>query len=180
MANDDVHTKLEKDKPPRVHIKYEVDTDGAIEQRELPLMVGVIGDFSGMPETKLPALKHRKFVEIDGDNFDKVMERTAPRLAFKAPNTLEKDGTDWQVTLNFSSMDDFEPANVARQIGPLRELLEARQRLSDLRNKMYSSEELESALFEILNNTEQLKVLQQEAKTNRPEPTQPDTKTTEE
>ncbi len=157
MPNDDVHKKLEKDKPPRVHIKYEVDDNGAIEQKELPFVVGVMGDFSGMPETKLPKLKDRKFVEIDGDNFDTVLERTAPRLVMKVPNTLEKDGTDWNVTLKFTSMEDFEPANIAKQVGPLRELLEARQRLSDLRNKMYSSEQLETKLAEILNDTEQLR-----------------------
>lgn len=159
MANDNVQKKIGKDRPPRVQIEYEVTTGDSIEKKELPFVLGVMGDFSGQPAEPLPGLKDRKFINIDGDNFDKVMKGMKPRVMFQVDNTLAKDGTTFGVQLNFNGMADFEPAQVANQIEPLRKLLEAREKLSDLRNKMYSSDKLIQLLDDVLQNTDKLKAL---------------------
>jgi type VI secretion system protein ImpB len=154
-----IHDKLKRVRKPRVHITYEVETEGAVVQRELPFVVGVVGDFSGNPTEKLKPLKDRKFVQIDRDNFDDVMKRMTPGLNLRVENTLKGDGSEMPVSLQFESMADFEPVNVARQVEPLRKLLETRDKLRDLLSKVDRSDKLESVLEQILTNTEQLKQL---------------------
>ena len=157
-----VHDKLKRVRKPRVHITYEVETEGAVEVKELPFVVGVMGDFSGHPTEKLKSLKDRKFVTIDRDNINDVMQQMKPGLNLRVENTLQNDGSEMPVQLKFESMDDFEPANVAKQIKPLRELLEARDRLRDLLTKVDLSEDLETVLGQVLGNTEQLAKLAKE------------------
>lgn len=154
-----IHDKLKRVRKPRVHITYEVETEGAAVQRELPFVVGVVGDFSGNPTEKLKPLKDRKFVQIDRDNFDEVLSRMTPGLNMRVENTLKGDGSEMPVNLKFESMADFEPVNVARQVEPLRQLLETRDKLRDLLSKVDRSDKLESVLEQILTNTEQLKQL---------------------
>ena len=154
-----IHDKLKRVRKPRVHITYEVETEGATVEKELPFVVGVLGDFSGNPTKKPKNLKDRKFIQIDRDNFDDVMARMTPGLDLKAENTLKGDGSEMAVHLEFNSMDDFEPANVVKQVEPLRKLLETRDKLRDLLTKVDRSEDLENVLEQVLENTDQLKQL---------------------
>lgn len=157
-----IHEKLKRVRPPRVHITYEVETEGAVVQKELPFVVGVIGDFSGNPTAPLEPLKNRKFVQIDRDNFNEVMERMKPGLNLRVENTLKGDGSEMAVQLKFSSIEDFEPANVVKQVEPLRKLLETRNKLRDLATKVDRSDKLEGLLEQILANDEQIKKLASE------------------
>src|SRR5215203_4727590 len=118
--------KLDRVRPPRVHITYDVEVGGAIELKELPFVVGVLGDFSGKPEQPLPRLRDRKFIEIDRDNFDQVLAGMKPRLAYRVDNRLEGDDTTTAVELRFNKMEDFEPDQVVQQVEPLRKMVEAR------------------------------------------------------
>src|SRR5215218_10144192 len=138
-----VHQKLERVRKPRVHIKYEVETEGAMVVKELPFVVGVMGDFSGDPTEPLKPLKDRKFVQIDRDNFNDVMKRFTPGLNMRVENTLKGDGSEMPVQLKFNSIEDFEPANVAKQVTPLKNLMETRDKLRDLLGKVDRSEDLE-------------------------------------
>ena len=119
--------KLDRVRPPRVHITYDVEVGGAIEMKELPFVVGVLGDFVGKPEEPLPALKQRKFVEIDVDNFNQVMAGMKPRLSYSVENKLQNDGSKLGVELKFNNIEDFEPDNVVQQVEPLRKFVEARE-----------------------------------------------------
>ena len=154
-----IHDKLKRVRPPRVHITYEVETEGAVVVKDLPFVVGVLGDFSGDPTEPLKPLKDRKFVQIDRDNIADVMARMTPGLNMRVENTLKGDGSELGVQLKFRSMDDFEPANVVKQVEPLRKLLETRDKLRDLLTKVDRSEDLESVLEQVLQNTDQLKKL---------------------
>ncbi len=154
-----VQKRLQKVRPPRVQLTYDVEKGDAIEQKEIPFVVGVLGDFSGQPERPLPRLKDRKFVNVDLDNFDEVMEGMAPRAQFRVPNKLGDEGGEFAVELKFNSIDDFRPEAVVEQVEPLRKLLEARSRLADLRNKVAGNEKLEDLLNDVLANTEQLRQL---------------------
>jgi type VI secretion system protein ImpB len=154
-----VHDKLERVRKPRVHIKYEVETEGAMIEKELPFVVGVLGDFSGNPTEPLRPFGERKFVQIDRDNFDEVMRRMTPGLTFGVENTLQNDGTEMMVNLKFEKMEDFEPAAVVEQVPALKSLLEARNQLRDLMAKADRSEELETLLENILQNKGELKAL---------------------
>ncbi|HQU91133.1 MAG TPA: type VI secretion system contractile sheath small subunit [Pyrinomonadaceae bacterium] len=145
-----VQQKISRIRPPRVHITYDVETGGAIEMKELPFVLGVLGDYSGKPEEALPGIKNRKFVEIDRDNFDQVLAGMKPRLAFTTENKLQDDGSKVGVELKFNSMEDFEPDNVVQQVEPLRKLVEARQKLSDLLSKMDGNDKLESILNDLI------------------------------
>ncbi|MCW5580149.1 MAG: type VI secretion system contractile sheath small subunit [Luteimonas sp.] len=156
---DSVQKKLQKVRPPRVQLTYDVEKGDAIEQKEIPFVVGVLGDFSGQPEQPLPRLRDRKFVNVDMDNFDEVLEGMAPRAVFRVPNRIGDDGGEFAVELQFKSIDDFRPESVVAQVEPLRKLLEARSRLADLRNKIAGNEKLEDLLTDVLANTEQLKQL---------------------
>ncbi len=149
-----IQHKLDRVRPPRVHITYDVEIGGAIENKELPFVLGVLGDFSGMPEEQLPRVRDRKFVDIDRDNFDQVLAAMKPRLAYRVENKLTNDGSKMGVELNFKSMDDFHPDNVVRQVEPLRKLVDARRKLSDLLSKMDGNDKLEEILNDIVSNTD--------------------------
>ncbi|PJK01109.1 type VI secretion system contractile sheath small subunit [Lysobacteraceae bacterium NML91-0213] len=153
---DSVQKRLQKVRPPRVQLTYDVEKGDAIEQKELPFVVGVLGDFSGNPEQPLPRLKDRKFVNVDLDNFDEVMEGVAPRATYRVQNRISDQGGEFGVELTFKSIDDFRPESVVQQVEPLRRLLESRSKLADLRNKLAGNEKLEDILTDVLNNTEQL------------------------
>jgi len=139
-----------------------VEVGGAIQVKELPFVMGVLADLSGKPLEALPRMKDRKFVDIDRDNFNKVMAAIKPRLAFQVDNTLQNDDTKLNVELRFSNMADLEPEQVVRQIEPLRKLLEARERLSDLVTKMDGNDTLEQLLQDVVSNTDALKKLSTE------------------
>ena len=157
--SESLQKKLERVRKPRVHIVYEVETEGAVVQKELPFVVGVLGDFSGNPTEPLKPLKDRKFVQIDRDNFNEIMARMTPGLNLKVENTMKGDGSEMAVQLKFSSMDDFDPTRVVQQIDPLRRLQETRDKLRDLLTKIDRSEDLEALLEKVLQNAEELKKL---------------------
>jgi type VI secretion system protein ImpB len=159
-----VQDKLDRVRKPRVHIKYEVETEGAAIEKELPFVAGVMGDFSGDPTTKLPELRDRKFVQIDRDNFNRIMERMAPGLNLRVNNTLTEEGGEMAVNLKFNSMDDFEPAKVIDQVPALKNLMDARNKLRDLLAKADRSEDLEQMLEKILGDEAALKKLSEEIK----------------
>lgn len=154
-----IHDKLARVRKPRVHITYEVETEGAQVQRELPFVVGVMGDFSGDPTTPLRSLADRKFIQIDMDNFNDVMARIGPGLNIKVDNTLAGDGSQMAVDLKFKSMEDFDPGRIVEQVPALKSLLETRNKLRDLASKADRSEELENLLEKILQNQNELEAL---------------------
>jgi type VI secretion system protein ImpB len=164
MARQSIQHKLDRVRPPRVHITYDVEIGDAIELKELPFVMGVLGDFTGQPEQPLPRLRDRKFVEVNPDNFDQVLEGMKPHLAFSVENKLAEDANapNLKVDLHFRSMDDFEPENVAKQVKPLRELLELRTKLSDLVGSLQGNDKLEELLLDAANNTEKRKALKAE------------------
>lgn len=164
MARESTQHKLDRVRSPRVQITYDVEVGGAIELKELPFVVGVLGDFTGQPIDPLPKLKERKFVEVNPDNFDSVLEGMKPHLSFSVENKLsdEPDAPNLKIDLAFKSMEDFEPENVARQIKPLKELLDLRTRLSDLRGSLQGNDKLEELLLEAVGNTEKLDKLKGE------------------
>ena len=163
---DSVHKKLERVRPPRVQLTYDVEVGDAIEQKEIPFVVGVLGDFTGQRSADQPMarLKDRKFVSVDMENFDDVMTGMAPKASFRVANRLATDGGEFAVNLRFDKIDDFRPESVVAQVEPLRKLLAARTKLSDLRNKLAGNEKLEDILAEVLTNTEKLAELGQEAR----------------
>lgn len=153
------HEKLDRVRKPRVHIKYEVETEGAQQEKELPFVVGVMGDFSGTPTKKLEPLKNRKFIQIDRDNFDDVLKRMTPGLNLRVENTMQGDGSEIGVELKFESLDDFEPSNVAKQVPALQKLLETRNQLRDLLAKVDLSSDLEEILEDAVSSTDKLTAL---------------------
>jgi len=155
--------KLDRVRRPRVQITYDVETNGAMQKTELPFVIGVMADLSGQPKEALRPLKDRKFTNIDRDNFNDVMEKSAPRVAMKVDNKLTGEGdSKLAVELNFKNMDDFEPVRVAEQIAPLKELLDMRQRLTQLMSKMEGNDKLEALLSDVLGNTEKAMALAKE------------------
>ncbi len=164
MARQSTQHKLDRVRAPRVQITYDVEVGGAIEMKELPFVMGVLGDFTGQPVEPLARVKDRKFVEVNPDNFDAVLESMKPHLAFAVENKLSEDpdAPKLKVDLNFKSMDDFSPENVARQVGPLRELLELRDRLTDLRGSMQGNDKLEEALRDAVSDKDKLAKLRAE------------------
>ena len=164
MARESVHGKLERVRPPRVHVTYDVEVGDAIEVKEIPFVMGVLADFSGKPEEPLPRLKERRFVEVTPDNFDSVLASMKPRVQFAVENKLSDDPNAGKlaVDLRFSSLDDFNPENVARQVKPLRELLDLRTKLSDLRGTLQGNDKLEELLQDVVQNTESLDKLKGE------------------
>jgi type VI secretion system protein ImpB len=164
MARQSTQHKIDRVRAPRVQITYDVEVGDAIEVKELPFVMGVLGDFTGQPIDPLPRLKDRKFVEVNPDNFDTVLESMKPHLAFSVENKLSEDpeAGNLKVDLNFKSLDDFSPNNVARQVKPLRELLELRDRLSDLRGSMQGNDKLEEVLREAVTDKDKLAKLRSE------------------
>lgn len=155
--------KVQRVRRPRVHPKIKVETEGAEVETELPFVIGVLGDYSGNePQHKKEPMDQRGFVEINRGNFDEVMSKMGPGLRISVPNTLKEDGKNLSVALKFNSIEDFEPARVVAQVEPLAKLLEARNRLRDLMNKVDRSQPLEGELEKILNNKDDLERLQAE------------------
>lgn len=150
-----VQQKIARIRPPRVHITYDVEVGGALELKELPFVVGVLGDFAGKPAEALGPIKNRKFVEIDRDNFNQVLGGMKPRLAYNVENKLQDDGSKIGVEMTFNSIDDFEPDRVVQQVEPLRKLVEARRKLSDLMSKMDGNAKLEEMLSDVIQNSGQ-------------------------
>lgn len=151
-----VHDKLARVRKPRVHITYQVETEGAEVERELPFVVGVMGDYAGDPTEPLKPIAERKFVQIDRDNFNDVMARIQPGLNIKVDNTLAGDGSQMAVGLKFRSLEDFEPAKVAEQVPALKALMETRSKLRDLMSKVDRSEDLEKMLEDVLQDKDKL------------------------
>lgn len=154
MAKESVFKKKERVRPPRVHITYEVETGDATKLKELPFVMGVMSDLSGNPKESLPRLKERKFVEIDRDNFDDVLASMKPRLAFRVDNKLQDDGSELSVELEFDKLADFSPEAVARQVGPLNDLLEIRGKLKDLLSRTEGNDRLEEMLNALIENAD--------------------------
>jgi type VI secretion system protein ImpB len=164
MARKSTQHKLDRVRPPRVQVTYDVEIGGAIELKELPFVMGVLGDFTGKPDTPMPKLKERKFVEVTPDNFDSVLEGMKPHLGFSVENKLSEDPDAGQlkVDLHFKNLEDFEPEQVARQVKPLKEMLDLRTKLADLRGSLQGNEKLEELLLEAVNNSEKLEKLKSE------------------
>ena len=164
MAKGSTQHKLDRVRPPRVQVTYDVEVGDAIELKELPFVMGVLGDFSGQPVDPLPRLKDRKFIEVNPDNFDSVLEGMKPHLAFSVENKLSEDpdAPNLKVDLHFRSMDDFEPDRVARQVKPLRELLDLRTRLSDLRGSLQGNDKLEEVLMTTVSDSDKMSKLKDE------------------
>ena len=158
-----VQKKLQRIRPPRVQLTYDVEVGDAREVKELPFVVGVLGDFSAASELEKTKLKDKKFINVDLDNIDEVMESLAPRANFQVENTLTEEGGKMSVDLTFNSMGDFKPEQVVQQVKPLRRLVEARERLTDLRNKISNNERLEDLLDEVLKSTDQIRKISVEA-----------------
>jgi len=162
MAKDSIQSKLDRVRKPRVQIKYEVEIGDAMELKELPFVLGVLGDYTGKPhpDKPLPPLKDRKLVEIDRDNFNSVLKGMAPRLAFSVDDKLSgEEGQKMNVELNFKDMDDFSPESVAKQVGPLKELLGTRENLKNLLGKMEGNDKLEGLLEQVMQDTDLRKKL---------------------
>lgn len=155
---DSIHDRLKRVRAPRVNISYEVETGGAIELKELPFVMGILGDFTGQPEEPLEKLKDRKFTEINPDNFDEVLANMKPHLAFRVDNKLSDDPEAGQlaVDLKFRELDDFDPDQVAQQIPAIRKLLELRQQLADVRGSLQGNDKLEEILQTTLTDQEKL------------------------
>jgi len=160
MSSGSIHDKLTRVRKPRVHITYEVETEGAKVLKELPFVVGVLGDFSGKPTQPLKPLKDRKFIQIDRDNFDEVMARMTPGAEFRVENTLKGDGSEISVKLEFNKLEDFDPGRVVQNVQPLKELMETRDKLRDLLTKVDRSDDLENLLERILKSNDDLKQIQ--------------------
>ena len=159
MPRESTQKKISRDRAPRVQIMYDVEVGDATEPKELPFVLGVLGDYAGHPREEPVRLKERKFVAVDTDNFDDVLAGMAPRLALKVDNKLGEDKSLLSVELNFARLADFEPLAVVNQVEPLRQLLELRSRLADLKNKTVGNEKLEELLDGVVRDTENLRRL---------------------
>lgn len=162
MSSDSHQHKLDRVRRPRVQITYDVETGGAMQKVALPFVVGVLADLSGQPKSSLGPMKDRKVVQIDRDNFDNVLAKATPRLAMKVDNKISDDNTRLAVELNFKRFEDFEPARVAEQVAPMRELLEMRRKLTELMSKMEGNDKLEALLADIIGDTDKASALAQE------------------
>ena len=161
--------KLRQVRKPRVHITLDVEAEGS-PNKELPFVIGVMGDFSGDPRKALPSFADRGFVTIDRDNFDTVMARMSPGLSLRVDNKLANDGSQMGVNLAFNKLEDFEPAKVAEQVPQLKALMETRAKLRDLMSKADRSETLETLLEQILQHGDDMKTVAQDLGPN-PGPT---------
>ncbi|AHG20951.1 hypothetical protein Z042_16075 [Chania multitudinisentens RB-25] len=157
---------IARNRAPRVQIEYDVEIYGAERKIQLPFVMGVMADLVGTPLEPQPNLEERKFLEIDIDNFDDRMKSLKPRVAFQVENTLHGDG-NLNVELTFESMNDFSPAEIARNVEPLKRLLEARTQLSNLLSYMDGKNGAEELIANVLSNPALLQALTQAPK---PEP----------
>lgn len=151
--------KLDRIRPPRVQITYDVEIGGAIQKKELPLVMGILADLSGKPEEALPKLKDRKFVEIDRDNFNDILKSITPRVTMQVDNKLSKEGGKTNIELKFRHMDDFSPLNIVKQVEALRKLFESRQKLNDLLAKLDGNDTLDHMLQTVTGNADEMKQL---------------------
>jgi type VI secretion system protein ImpB len=163
---DSIHDKLKRVRKPRVHITYDVETNGTTAEKEIPFVMGVMGDYSGDNTENKKLLKDRKFSQIDRDNFNEVMSKVSPSASMKVENTLENDGSELAVDIAFKNLEDFEPQNIVNKVDPLKKLMETRNKLRDLLTKADRSEELENILEEVLSNTGALSSLSEELGVN--------------
>ena len=163
MAKESLQHTLDRVRSPRVQITYDVEVGDAIEMKEIPFVVGVLADLSGKPDEPLPKMKERKFVEIDRDNFNNVLAGMKPRLAYRVDNKLTRDGGQLAVELRFKSLEDFHPEQIAKQVDPLRKLVDARSRLSELLNKLDGNDRLDELLQDIVSSSDSLEKLGKEA-----------------
>ncbi|MGS0636988.1 type VI secretion system contractile sheath small subunit [Citrobacter sp. VF227] len=154
-----IQHKLNRIRPPRVQITYDVETGGAIEKKELPLVVGILADLSGQPASPPEKLRERRFVEIDRDNFDDVLSSISPRLAIQVENRLDNDGCKLNVELHFNEFGDFSPLSIINQVKPLQRLFLARQRLRDLLTKLDGNDDLDALLQQVVNDNAELQAL---------------------
>ncbi|MGN0920127.1 MAG: type VI secretion system contractile sheath small subunit [Cellvibrio sp.] len=157
--SDSIHDKLKRVRKPRVHITYDVETNGTLVEKEIPFVMGVMGDYSGDNIEGKKSLKDRKFSQIDRDNFNEIMSKVNPQLKLKVENLLEEDGSELSVNLDFKTMEDFEPHRLVEQIEPLKKLMDTRNKLRDLLTKADRSEDLENLLESVLSNTQSLSSL---------------------
>ena len=160
--SDSIHDKLKRVRKPRVHITYDLETNGAVVNKEIPFVMGVMGDYSGDNADTKKALKDRKFSQIDRDNFNDVMGKVNPKIDMKVENTLAGDNSEMSVNLDFRTMEDFEPHKLVEQVEPLKKLMETRNKLRDLLTKADRSEKLEEILEKVLSNTDALNALKSE------------------
>ncbi|MEG2816150.1 MAG: type VI secretion system contractile sheath small subunit [Comamonas sp.] len=151
-----------RNRPPRVQITYDVEVGDAVEKKELPLVVGILADLSGQPAQPLPKLKERRFVDIDRDNFDEVLEKIGPRLDLAVPDSVKGDG-NVQVELNFKKFSDFHPEAIVDQVPRLAKLLEARNQLRDLLAKLDGNDELDDLLERVVQSGTDLATLKTQA-----------------
>ena len=154
---------IARNRAPRVQIEYDVELYGAEKKVQLPFVMGVMADLAGKPEQPLPPVSDRKFLEFDIDNFDARMKAMKPRVAFQVPNTLTGEG-NLSIDLSFESMDDFSPAAVAAKSEGLRQLLEARNQLSNLVTYMDGKGGAEELISKVLQDPALLKTLGESAK----------------
>ena len=171
MARESTQHKLDRVRSPRVQITYDVEVGNAIEMKELPFVMGVLGDLTGQPEKPLAALRDRKFVEINPDNFDTVLKGMEPHLSYSVENKLSDDPNAGQVKveLHFEEFQDFSPERVAAQVKPLKELMDLRQRLSDLRGSLQGNQDLDDLLFNTVSNADAKEKLRKELGLNAKE-----------
>lgn len=165
--SESIHDKLKRVRKPRVHITYDLETNGTQTEKEIPFVMGVMGDYSGDNTDNKKPLKDRKFSQIDRDNFNDIMNNISPELNMKVKNTLEDDGSEMAVDLKFNNMEDFEPHKIVEQVEPLKKLLDTRNKLRDLLTKADRSDELESLLEQVLSNSEAISSLSNELGTDQ-------------
>lgn len=149
---------IARNRAPRVQIEYDVEIYGSEKKVQIPFVMGVMADLAGKPLEPLPEVAERKFLEIDIDNFDARMKSIKPRVSFNVPNTLTGDG-QLNVDLTFESMDDFSPAAIARRVGALNSLLEARTQLHNLLSYMDGKQGAEDLIAKVLQDPALLKSL---------------------
>ncbi|WP_058912965.1 type VI secretion system contractile sheath small subunit [Entomohabitans teleogrylli] len=159
---------IARNRAPRVQIEYDVEIYGAERKIQLPFVMGVMADLVGQPAEPLPGMEERKFLDISAENFDERMKSLKPRVAFQVANSLTNEG-HLNIDLTFESMDDFSPAAIARHVGPLNELLEARTQLSNLLSYMDGKSGAEELVSRLLQDPTLLKSL-----TSAPRPDAPD------
>ena len=154
MESNSAQKYVGRNRPPRVQIEYDVEKYGATQRVELPFIMGVLADLKGArgPEDDLPLLEDRNFVEVDVDNFNKLMASTLPRVQTRVKNRITDDGNQLAVNLEFRHIDDFTPAGIAQQVEPLRKLLEMRKRLSEMLTLMDGRRQAEELLQKVIED----------------------------
>jgi type VI secretion system protein ImpB len=172
MAESRQHT-IDRVRKPRVHITYDVEVGSAIEKKELPFVVAVLADLSGQPESPLPSIKNRKFVEIDRDNFGEIMSIISPRLVIRVANRLSDENPETSIELTFSDMADFQPQRLAQNVPTIKTLYNKRNSFKNLIAKMDGNDKLEALLSQIMKNRNNLEKLKKELD-DREEPPQTD------